>query len=113
MGIFDIFKKKDKQVDIFSEDVKQIKLNTSNIDVLITYAKPNEKVVKRLEEIKTKLQYLSPSNKENVYEMDKKIFDYIYQMKEDFRQMSNTQDFWDADKQIRDLEVLIDERNAN
>ena len=107
MGLF--YKKSTKAQVV--EDIHLIKGNTQYIDILLVYCKENESLTNELVALQEKIKYLNPCDNEKVQKMDQKIKAKLEECKTLLSQ-SNSNDFSTIAPLLREIEILVAERNA-
>ena len=105
-----MFFHKNKDAQIAKEDRDLIAENSKMIEVLLVLCKGREEE-KALKELEEKMKYLQPSTEDDVLKIDKKIKNQLADLK--IALVKEDGEFTDkVKKELRDLEILVAERNA-
>ena len=107
-----LFKKKKTAKQQVLNDISLIKENSQFIGVLLVYAKEDEQLSKELTALQEKIKYLNPCDNEEILKMDGKIKDKLGDLKIFMNKGSQKNNFSGFEPFLRDIELLIAERNA-
>ena len=102
MGLFDVFKKKNKREEILKNKHSAEGL-ASNVDVLISLARENEEVVDLLEQLQDKVKYFNPTDNKDVLTLDTKISHRIDDLKIAINKAKAKEDYSAVKQEIEDL----------
>lgn len=102
MGLFDIFKKKNKREEIlknkhFAEGL------AANVDVLISIARENDDIVDLLKQLQDKVKYFNPTDNKDVLALDNKIANRIDDLKITINKAKAKDDYSAVKQEVEDL----------
>lgn len=110
---FNWFKKKEKPAEKSKADHDTIEVAANLMGTLIVQAEDGEEeIVEDLKKLQEKIRYMTSSRDEKVMNYDKKIQNKINDFKVVMLKKSGVERKKAVDEFIRDVSILIEERNA-
>jgi hypothetical protein len=106
------FKKNTKPAEKNQEDRDLIETASGLVGTLIVQAEGDEELVEKLKNLQEKVKYMTPSTDAKILGYDKKIQNKITDFKVVMLKKTGTERVKAVDDFVRDVNMLVEERNA-